>query len=342
MEARQGSRFAALNAELAERIDHLLERVTVAAGGNPGLHALLNRLTRQHASLHLADAAIAEVERYHLVHALPEQGEVGEFFRQLGLVTYLRALTSDELAQMRAALVFYPAQVPWAVMEAVGHAAGVDQPAAAMKRLLGLGCLDAFHSPGQAARDAPPKVAVNALAKPLYPPLTAAEDAHLDVKGALDAWYRQLPAFGTGHEHERTKGLGEIADFLFTRGELDDALQLQVEERLPLVLCLEDPIATCEIHLSCAAIRIAQGRMNEAMSHQATQDGLAAAIDLAKKLGYIHVASIVKVVKLLEQPAMAGTAVSYLHNAARHFRALESPRGRSGAAMSADSVRSTK
>lgn len=169
----------ALTHEQADRIEALLDRASAASGGNPGLLALLSRTAREPSTRAEAEAAIAAVERYRAESERPTEGDVGQFFVQLALDTYRNALTDDETAQMRAALVFDRFAVPWQVMEAAGRAAGVPQTARTIERLLGLGCMDAVHLPGEAARDAQPELAANALAKPLYKALTEVEHRQL-------------------------------------------------------------------------------------------------------------------------------------------------------------------
>jgi len=196
-EARLRVPNATLTKEQADCIDSLLARAAVASGGNPGLQALLSRAALEVSALDAADAAIAAVERYHHEHERPTQGDLGQFFVQLALDTYRNALTDDETAQMRAALVFDSFAVPWHVMEVAGRAAGVDQPSKAIERLLGLGCMDAFHLPGQAACDAQPELAVNALARPLYEMLTGAEHRRL-AQAVVDPLYAAWADAGGG------------------------------------------------------------------------------------------------------------------------------------------------
>jgi hypothetical protein len=199
-----------LTDEHAARIESLLTRAAAASGGNPGLLALLSRTAREPDNFAAAEAAIEAVERYSSGDERPTEGDLGQFFVQLALDNYRTALTEDETAQMRAALALKGFAVPWQVMEAAGSAAGVDRPTQAIERLLGLGCMDAFHVPGHAARDPVPECAVNALAKPLYEALSEPEYRHL-ARAVAEPLYAAWADNGTLAADERAPLLFALA-----------------------------------------------------------------------------------------------------------------------------------
>lgn len=202
---------AALDAGQAQRIEALLERASAASAGNPGLLSLLSRPMRNPATMAEAESAIAAVERYAAEGLAPTGGDLGEFFMQLALKTYQRALTQGETAQMRAALVFKTIPVPLVAMKAAGRVMGVKAPKLAIERLIGLGCLDTVHLQGKAARDALPDLAVNALAAPLYEALTTAEQHHLAAQ-VLEPLYRAwIGKHGNVPHDERAVLLFELA-----------------------------------------------------------------------------------------------------------------------------------
>ena len=141
----------------------LVARALAAAGGNPGLQEILCRPILV-GELDAAGRAVEAVERWRDSSRVPEEESAAEeFFRQVSLETYRDALTEPQRVQLRAATLFSEGvPVPVPALEAVGGAAGVADPRAAVARLLGLGLVD-----GWGEIDGAEHAAVNPLARPL-------------------------------------------------------------------------------------------------------------------------------------------------------------------------------
>ena len=89
------------------------------------------------------------------------------FFARVSFATYRAALTGDQERQLAAATLFAEeVPIPRAALEAAGAALGVEDAAAAVRRLLALGLFDDFGEIDGAAH-----AACNALARPLALPL---------------------------------------------------------------------------------------------------------------------------------------------------------------------------
>jgi tetratricopeptide (TPR) repeat protein len=161
----------------------LLDRCIMAGRGNPGLQSRLTKATLTDAKA--AAAAIDEVERFHASGKTPT-GDIGDFFQQLTLEVYQKALTGDEAALVRAAIVF-ELPVPEEIVVAAGEAVGVDAIDLKLSRLEGLGLIDRF-----ALEDgAQASLMVNALARPLFEALSTPDQQHVaraTVTPLADAW----------------------------------------------------------------------------------------------------------------------------------------------------------
>ena len=192
-----------------EALAELLARCIAAAKGNPGLQTRLTTaaLTEPDA----AKAAVSAVENFHQTGAIPSGADIGEFFDQLTLGVYRGALTGDETALVRAALLF-ELPVPEPVMLRAGEAAGVENPAPKLVRLQGLGIIDKFVPEG---RNAEPALLVNALARPLFERLVEADQRHLAqavVELLADAWRDPDGALPYGPPALELVRLAELAD----------------------------------------------------------------------------------------------------------------------------------
>jgi tetratricopeptide (TPR) repeat protein len=154
----------------------LVARALAAAGGNPGLQEILCRPILA-GEPDAAGRAVEAVERWRDSGRAPEEESAAqEFFRRVSLETYRDALTETQRVQLRAATLFSEGvPVPLETLEAVGRAAGVADPRAAVARLLGLGLVD-----GWGEIDGVEHGEVNPLARPLAGDrLSEAEQAHL-------------------------------------------------------------------------------------------------------------------------------------------------------------------
>ncbi len=154
----------------------LVDRALAAAAGNPGLQEILCRPILA-GELDAASGAVEAVERWRDSGQAPEEENAAqEFFRRVSLETYRDALTETQRVQLRAATLFSESvPIPVAALEAVGSAAGVADPRAAVARLLGLGLVDGWGEIGGAEH-----AAVNPLARPLAGEhLSDGEQAHL-------------------------------------------------------------------------------------------------------------------------------------------------------------------
>jgi tetratricopeptide (TPR) repeat protein len=167
-------------AELDAAGKPLLERALDAAAGNPGLQAILTKpiLAREFAA---GAEALRQIDVYREtgappaeIEALIEAGTAKDsenaltaFFARVSFRTYGDALTPDQRRQLGAATLFSPeVPIPIPALVAVGAANGVDAPAKAIARLLGLGLLDDWGAIGGF-----PHAAANPLARPLAPKL---------------------------------------------------------------------------------------------------------------------------------------------------------------------------
>jgi esterase/lipase superfamily enzyme/tetratricopeptide (TPR) repeat protein len=183
-------------------------RIKSAAGGNPGLQAILSRPLLA-GETEAAQRAVTAVEHYLTSGDVPrEASAAAEFFEQVSLTAFRDMLTADETQQLRAATLFM-LPVPHAVLVAAGRAGLVAQPERAIGRLQGLGLIDLYSTPGAAD-----ELAVNRLAAPLVPRLTEAEATRLAeaaVAPLYSAWKSPdgwLPADMRGREAARLALLG--------------------------------------------------------------------------------------------------------------------------------------
>ncbi len=184
-------------------------RIKNAAGGNPGLQAILCRplLAGETAA---ATRAVEAVEHYLASGEAPtEASAAAEFFEGVSLTAFRDMLTPDETQQLGAATLF-SVPVPRAVLAAAGAASSVAAPERAIERLQGLGLLDLYLLAAGAE-----EIAVNPLVRPLVPALTEAEAAHLAALsiGPLYASWKDaeggLPADPRGLEAARLALLGQ-------------------------------------------------------------------------------------------------------------------------------------
>ncbi|MFC1537451.1 CHAT domain-containing protein [Gemmatimonadota bacterium] len=154
----------------------LVARALNVAGGNPGLQEILCRPILS-GELKVASKALDTVEGWKASGKLPsEESAAQEFFQRVSLETYRDALTEPQETQLRAATVFSEGvPVPVPALEAVGRAAGIADPLAAMDRLIGLGLVDQWGEIGGVEH-----AAANPLARPLVKSeLTDKEQEHL-------------------------------------------------------------------------------------------------------------------------------------------------------------------
>jgi tetratricopeptide (TPR) repeat protein len=209
---RAAARLAAASTggDAADETRAALEaKIKSAAGGNPGLQAILSRPLLV-GEIEAADHAVAAVEHYLASGEVPnEASAAAEFFAQDSLTALKGILTSAEAEQLRAATLF-SVPVPRAVLAAAGAALSVAEPEAAIHRLLGLGLVDLYPAPGD-LEDA----AANPLGRPLVPALTKAETARL-AEAAIKPLYTfwkdaegDLPADARGGESARLALLGQ-------------------------------------------------------------------------------------------------------------------------------------
>ena len=168
------------DAATGEAVRELLDRALVAAAGNPGLQAILTRPVLA-GELGAAEQALTQIGVYREsgvppaeIQALIEAGAAKDsenaltaFFARVSFATYRAALTGDQERQLAAATLFAEeVPIPRAALEAAGAALGVEDVAAAVRRLLALGLFDDFGEIDGAVH-----AACNALARPLALPL---------------------------------------------------------------------------------------------------------------------------------------------------------------------------
>ncbi|MBM5817934.1 MAG: CHAT domain-containing protein, partial [Cyanobacteria bacterium K_Offshore_surface_m2_239] len=150
----------------------LVQRALVAAGGFPGLQELLCRPLLA-GEVVVAGAAIEAVERWRASGEAPAEGNAAEeFFQRVCFQTYRDALSANQRTQLRATTLFAESlPVPLAALEAAGCALGVDDPAAALTRLLSLGLVEDWGMLRSVAHGA-----ANPLARSLLPGALAPEE----------------------------------------------------------------------------------------------------------------------------------------------------------------------
>ena len=152
----------------------LEKRIKEAAGGNPGLQAILQRPLLK-GEIEAAERAVAAVESYLQTGKVPEEkSAANEFFKRVSLRALADLLTPGEREQLRAAKLF-EIPVPKAALEAAGAALSVPEPAAAIDRLQGLGLFDFYRQP----RTDVEEFAANPLARPLVAALGEEEGIRL-------------------------------------------------------------------------------------------------------------------------------------------------------------------
>ena len=154
----------------------LVGRILEVAAGNPGLQEILCRHILA-GELKVAGEALDAVAHWKASGRLPdEESAAQEFFRRVSFETYAKALTGTQHGLLRAATLFSEeVPIPLPALEAVGRAAGVSEPAAAIERLLGLGLMDSWPNTFQVEH-----LSVNPLARPLVKNrLSDPEKAHL-------------------------------------------------------------------------------------------------------------------------------------------------------------------
>ncbi len=84
--------------------------------------------------------------------------------------------------------------------------------------------------------------------------------------------------------HERAVTLGKVADILKARGQLDEALRIHIEERLPIALQQQDIDSLAHIRLCCAEIRLKRGGLAQGEA-QVIYDELDESFSLFTRLG---------------------------------------------------------
>ncbi|BBK40815.1 hypothetical protein STVA_08350 [Allostella vacuolata] len=175
-------------AALGARAVALCGRALAAAGGNPGLQAVLTRPILA-AEFGAAEAAIGQIEHYRAHGAPPAEIErllaedaTGDaenalvaFFRRVSFAAYRAALSADQARQLSAATLFAEGvPIPKAALAAAGAALGTEGAAAAVARLVGLGLFD-----DHGTIDGHAHAAANPLARPLAAPLDPADRPRL-------------------------------------------------------------------------------------------------------------------------------------------------------------------
>jgi tetratricopeptide (TPR) repeat protein len=175
---RAAARIAGYSAlDAADGREDLLKRALDAAGGNPGLQAMLTKPILA-GEIEIAEAALKQIKIYREtgapsaeIQAIIESDAAKDsdnalvaFLVRVSLETYRQALSEDEAVQLSAAAFFSEdLPIPRAAVEAVGEELGVGAPDRAVDRLLGLGLLDEWQSNDEDVCD----VSVNPLVRPM-------------------------------------------------------------------------------------------------------------------------------------------------------------------------------
>ncbi|MEO5364268.1 MAG: CHAT domain-containing protein, partial [Magnetococcus sp. DMHC-8] len=164
----------------------LVIRILRASQGNPGLQNLLTRPVLQG---RVADAneAVDKVETFLAHGTVPQDTDVGDFFRRMTLESYVKALTPAQKKAFRAVTLFQlPAPRP--AVAAVLRAVSDPDPSETCHRLLGLGLFNRYES----GHNDQEHLGTEPLARPLFPPpLTPDEEkklAQAALPPLLAAW----------------------------------------------------------------------------------------------------------------------------------------------------------
>ena len=123
---------------------------------------------------------------------------------------------------------------------------------------------------------------------------------------------------------ERAVTMGQIADILEQRGETDEALRIQIEERLPVAEQIQDMDLIAHIRFSCARIRLDRGGL-QGDEAQAIVDELAESFTLNQKLqradGIAFVGFLLG--RVLAAVGLGAEALTVLDHAAAAFARLQ-------------------
>ncbi|MGF3024799.1 hypothetical protein ACQVP2_18495 [Methylobacterium aquaticum] len=114
-----------------------------------------------------------------------------------------------------------------------------------------------------------------------------------------------------------------MADILFARGDLDDALRIRREEELPVYERLGDLVGLCNVRFNLAQLRLAQG-VTDQESAQDVMENLAEAYRLAEHLGHAEAIAAIGALfgQVLSQAGAQTEAVTVLARAASAHRKL--------------------
>jgi len=200
---QEAKRRAVKEAHADEKTTPLLRQATAIAAGNPGLQELLTTplLAGEHTAV---SDAIERIQEFMDSGKPPESDQAVdtenaafEFFRRMTFERYQAALSGTERTMLQAASVFGESvwsedvdpdaleklgldtvvPMPAVALDAVGTAAGIDDPATARVRLVALGLIDTYAA-NVTDHDAD-GYEVNRLARPLVSRLDAPERKRL-------------------------------------------------------------------------------------------------------------------------------------------------------------------
>jgi tetratricopeptide (TPR) repeat protein len=136
---------ADLDEEREAAREALVTQIMAAAGGNPGLQEILCRpvLTGE---LKAAGDALAAVNHWKASGKIPtEESASQEFFQRVSFEIYQKALTETQATFLRTSTLFTEnLPVPRPAVIALGNAAGIGDPQAALNRLIALGLVDHY------------------------------------------------------------------------------------------------------------------------------------------------------------------------------------------------------
>ncbi|MEW5735218.1 MAG: CHAT domain-containing protein [Thermodesulfobacteriota bacterium] len=198
----------------------LAREIRTEAAGNPGLQEILCRPVL---SGQLAEArnALEAIRKWKASGRVPEeQSAAQEFFKRVTLETYEAALTAGQRAQLRASTVFSEGcPAPVEALEAVGAAAEVGDPAAAVARLIGLGMFDVWGKIGGVEY-----ASANPLARPLAKGALSEEEERTLAAAAMPVLARlwankdgDFPHDPRGVEAARLALAGHVSDSILEK-----------------------------------------------------------------------------------------------------------------------------
>ena len=121
--------------------------------------------------------------------------------------------------------------------------------------------------------------------------------------------------------------MGKIADILESRGELEEALRIHLEERMPVARAIDDPDMVAYGLFSCARIRLARGDHEKGdiqTIYEELSESFAINLKLQRPDGIAHAGILLG--QVLAMGGLHDEAIKVLDLSAAAFEKIERPR----------------